>query len=375
MSNPNLRVLFIQPLPLDLHRDGNEWGSHLQVALAARGVQEVITKVYESPAKVEFRASSLGTCLWIVTVNEQPHAVVTGSQDTPEEVALWREALDEALARTGQTLQQFHWRAALGPHRSIESRPFVLSRSVQIGSITLYPAVTTLWNAHWIPILAEGATSGFGWEAASVTASAELRRVAALLSVHSNRAITERYRPTPAAEEIPFSQGRPNENLLSIDPPGWLDRAWQLTAARSQLNDALLVHHEGALLSREHPSFAFIAFTASIEAIGTMFKPLDEPCPQCRRKEGARRAFREGVSRVIEDPGRIAKFMKAYDERRSPTAHSGRLHGHEHSAGSYDFTALFTLPPAMDFDWSVFDIQRVSASLLAGIFAGDIQLE
>src|SRR5437588_10563612 len=104
-----------------------------------------------------------------------------------------------------------------------------------------------------------------------------------------------------------------------------LSRAWDIAACDNGVDRALSVYHEGLLLKERHPSFALVAFTAAIEAVGTR---IWEP-PRCRAcgvvmksAERFRNALRLVAPQKADDLGRLYGH-------RSKTVHAGHLHGSE----------------------------------------------
>jgi hypothetical protein len=86
------------------------------------------------------------------------------------------------------------------------------------------------------------------------------------------------------------------------------------------------VHQEGLRLEYEHPSFALIAFIASIETIGGKLFDVSR-CERCGAVLGSTDRFRKTLRIVLSEEE--AKVLdKAYTPR-SKTAHAGVLHGME----------------------------------------------
>lgn len=263
------------------------------------------------------------------------------------------------------------WWALIGPVLSLEPSRYlttphnaarVLEGEFQLGSLTLRPGERQLidyarildvgWkqSVFW-PILVESESAAHDWPDAEREAAHALHRLVCLLSLAWDEAWQVRVGPQDVANIPPlipedsslppgwWPDYSPQVGLRDEEPlPTWLIEAWQrleTEPASRPAAAALSLWHEGILLKAEHPSFALVAFAASIEQLGHLLpKPLNAPT------SGARAQFWAALE-IVLTASDIALLRKhrAYD-LRSATAHGGKVHGIETAFG-----AVLTPPP------------------------------
>ena len=89
---------------------------------------------------------------------------------------------------------------------------------------------------------------------------------------------------------------------------------------------------------------ALLGFVAAIEALATPKRP--PRCPECKAIQGSGERFREALATVLA-PHEVVLVGKVYD-RRSRTAHDGRLHGSEDVLGMFPVLRLFSADLLLD---------------------------
>jgi hypothetical protein len=148
------------------------------------------------------------------------------------------------------------------------------------------------------PILVEARHTGYSWAAALQKAAFDLHRLCALLSLVIGECLVVREAPAPVAhgvrraptrlwwqhlpEDFDSSTAPESRNVKTI--PNWVSAAFVYMNNRTQLGHAVAIHHEGLRAQLEHPSFALIAFIASIEAVANLLF-REERCPECNAQE------------------------------------------------------------------------------------------
>jgi hypothetical protein len=167
-----------------------------------------------------------------------------------------------------------------------------------------------------------------------------LHRLRMILALAWDRHWTVRDMPRPQAFPLPSFIG-PGESELQlgspegfehvpVEVPAWASEAWTGLETDKTTRDAAASHLEGVAISDWHPSFAFLAFVAAIEAIGqAMEKP--ERCPECNQIIGSTAAFAQAL-RVVMPDDQIRELNPA--KIRSSTIHAAVLHGDETLLGS-----------------------------------------
>lgn len=186
------------------------------------------------------------------------------------------------------------------------------------------------------PVIVEGVNRGFEWREAQSRAGADLYRLCALLSVAWERCWLLREPPAPlewgrrsVPERSPFdidflAEGVDGPPPTLVEPPGWIEHAWTVSGTDQALGNALFAHYEGLRLNPEHPSFALVAFVSSIEHVGSLVTQQGSPV-------GANAKFRAGPQ-LVRDEDDVKELGRAF-QRRSGTAHAGRLYGGENLFG------------------------------------------
>jgi hypothetical protein len=96
----------------------------------------------------------------------------------------------------------------------------------------------------------------------------------------------------------------------------------------SALHRAFLMHHEGLLVVREHPSLGLLSFIASIETLAAMRETL-ERCAECKVVIGSTARFKRAIA-TVRSEARCAVPDKGV---RPPIADRSRLKGSP--AGEY----------------------------------------
>jgi hypothetical protein len=214
------------------------------------------------------------------------------------------------------------------------------------------------------PIVVEAVTEGEHRTAAENAATPLLHRLCTLLALAWGEPWQVRVAPkdptalTPGVPEPvlrppkSFQDRNPQIGMRAVEPlPAWIPAAWNRidegTESRRTMS-ALASWHQGILLMPQHPSFAFLAFVACIEALG----------PETAASNSER--FWESVRGVAgPDDIDLLKRARVYG-LRSSTGHEGALHGIESQFGARVFLPVNREDPVQEF---MFTTLRLTARL------------
>jgi hypothetical protein len=338
-------------------------------------------------------AATVGTCLLVVRLNNLV-AVFLGGRDSDQDEAAseaWALAARCATESLGSPGQQFEWAALLGPPTPmIPGTEVLLAAPIQVGPFrlsplsaqvherwipTMYPSMHSYGIAHWWPILVEGASDGYSWQAASAKAAFDLHRLSALASLGLGLCLVVRESPRPRNYGLPSPPDRlggldersaaPTEPRIVLPFPAHLQHAWAELEKRPWLAAALGAYHEGLRTQLEHPSLALVAFIAAVEALSNRI--FDESkCPTCHAHEHVAARFRSTLKLAVDD----AEVLGAAYGPRSRTVHQGKLHGIETTPGS---SSMALHDPGRDFQWgTVKGMERAAAKLLVLALTGQL---
>jgi hypothetical protein len=229
----------------------------------------------------------------------------------------------------------------------------VLRGAEQMGPLTLTPAsrqlveyIRTL-QLGWMqfvswPIVVEGQWIDHDWLETERSASKELHKLCCLLSLLWNEAWQVRVAPQrsdgipvhmlddSSAPAIWHPNDVPQRGLRGeVETPIWIHTAWwhaYFDEKVTKKSASLSLWREGKLLQPEHPSFALVAFTASLEQAGRLFiksGALPKSLTQSDRR------FWATVDLVASQAdATLLRKAKVYD-RRSAAAHGERMPGLE----------------------------------------------
>jgi len=309
------------------------------------------------------------------------------------------------LPGTQSTARQ--WWAIISPALTLEASGYlttphdagrVLSSPDQIGSLSLTPAsrqlvefIRTL-QLGWMqfvswPITVEGHWTDDPWAETEREASKELHKLCCLLSLLWNESWQVRVAPQrsdgmpvrllddASAPEIWHRNDVPQRGLRAeVEVPGWIHTAWWHSYFDEKVTKksvALSLWREGKLLQPEHPSFALVAFTASLEQAGRLFIKsgyLPKTLTQSARRFWA-------TVDLVASPTDAALLRKAkvYD-RRSAAAHGERMPGLESLFGPVlvpPFLSHGAADPVSEFvHQTVRVLADVARSALMRVFGG-----
>lgn len=402
------------PAPLDdvlaveWDREGDEWLKHLYDAIA--GLAPLTARVHREQGPTQSipyphimcspESPVLRSRLAIIRLRQGIVVAIEGDgEPSIDQIQPWVTAVQTAGERLGHSHTEFAWGAIVGVSPEWDGRHVnleVLETPASVGPLRLRPGGVFVqertpprfpslngFGAHetW-PLIVEGASSGYSWDAASPPASRDLHRLCALLSIVWEQCWVLREGPQPSTlgeihipEKVPpdawfgpIDDNRPPPHPLRV--PDWLDSAWTLLDGDSDLAHAVAGHYEGLQLLRDHPSFALIAFVGSIESIGAKLFGLRR-CAQCQADTGYARRFRKAL-RLVRSRRDAENLFAAYD-RRSKTAHAGHLHGAEPLFGVPDFSRALSADPMQHFAWGLARrMGNVSRDLLVRALTGDL---
>lgn len=331
--------------------------------------------------------------LWVLNDVSSLRLFVAGVGDvgTDGGIPCWQACVNGAVEAMGKR-SDVPWVAIVceSPQRMMVSAGQQLSRAVKFGDLAFAPlthgvAEQATMNMspiglhiseffHW-PITVRGSTACFDWDTDGAPKAMErLRLIVALLTLEWDS--YWQLREGPRDPEItfadfrsplmgnswqPLSEGSPFSGA-PISIPRWILDAERAAGNAVTLQRALLMHHEGMGLRREHPSMALVAFFAVIEAIAQITKKPTK-CPECGSHTSSAERFRVAVSEVL--PEQHAEVLhRAYGPKRSYTVHQARLHGTESQFGGFGLVSLFVNDPGFEFDHSELAIAQKASRLL-----------
>lgn len=190
-------------------------------------------------------------------------------------------------------------------------------------------------SVFW-PIIVEGRSQEDEWAKADREAAGALHRLASLVSLAWNEPFQVRVGPQLASTlppRLPDDWMAPRDSFLGANPqigmrdeqplPGWLQEAWRYLDNDDRAGDAaaaLSLWHEGLLLQPEHPSFALVAFVASVEQVDKVLQPATS---------GSAARFWKALGQVTPASDLAALRKPDVYKLRSSTAHGSRVHGLE----------------------------------------------
>ncbi|WP_141765298.1 hypothetical protein [Streptomyces malaysiensis] len=330
--------------------------------------------------------------LWVINLSGALLLSLAGKeQQTEEDIDAWRQAIVSGISRMGSR-DDFTWTAILSqkqsnPYRLDGQR---LSKSSTTGTLNfnlLGPCISedspvampgsgivATEYVHW-PIKICGSTPCYSWDGDGDTLTLQrLRRIAGILSLWWDNPWT--IREGPRSPEIQHGAGRDalmgkgwrpvTDNELSntgrpISIPEWLETVERRVSDSNRLTAAILIHHEGLQLTRDHSSMALVCFIAAIEATAQVNKKPTR-CPKCKMVTGSTQRFKEAVQSVLGDE-RAATLSDAYS-KRSLTVHQGRLHGTELRANSFGGMSLFMPDSLFNFTAATVKTAQEASRLL-----------
>jgi hypothetical protein len=157
-------------------------------------------------------------------------------------------------------------------------------------------------------------------------------------------------------DNSPLSAGKP------VTVPDWLGQAEQAVVGNPKLlESALLMHHEGLLLGRDHASLSLVCFVAAIETVAQISRK-PERRPECKSVLGSAQRFRDAI-RTVLDAEEATALEDAYS-KRSKTVHQGTLYGAEVRMNSFGAMSLFLPDPVLGFTWGTVRIARRASRAL-----------
>jgi hypothetical protein len=295
--------------------------------------------------------------LYVVLASGRP----IGESDT----RVWVECLSEATAKLDEENPEFEWAAALGQSNDHSSQKYSLKKRLNIEGVVIRSGgqqyidnriasnpphfLSSSFAISW-PVVVEGKSKGYDWTVASRQAGIDTHKVAVLLSLAWNSTwylIQSPIPKEPGALKIPKtnplmpSSGRtrsfsyPRKSKVI---PKWVSKAWSVIDGNLDLDAATTAYYQGLMMEKDHPSFALVAFIASIEIIGK--KIIGDKCSCCGKPTGDSQAFRAGIDAVVKDT-RKAKELHLLYKSRSTTAHRVELHANEDVLGYLSFPSMF----------------------------------
>lgn len=275
--------------------------------------------------------------------------------------ALWREIILKAVDRLGEKDDAFAWYSVitqtpenLGVHISLKQQGKIGDLIIRSSGQRFiqyhtgrYPSMFGLNIDASYPIVIEGTSSGYNWFVASRKAGIETNRIAQVLSVAWNTALTLAHSAQLKTDNIKlpgsnvpvatdFPPFRPRRKYRQL--PTWFEAALNMIKEDKVIRNSCAAYHQALMLQYKHPSYALIAFVGSIEAIGR--KIIGDRCKCCSSRTSYNQRFRAGVDEVIKNKKEADRIYHLY-VHRSTTAHDGELHGGEHHSGIVVLPSIF----------------------------------
>jgi hypothetical protein len=272
---------------------------------------------------------------------------------------LWRRAANEAKERLNESNPEFCWAAVIkqldvhsGSLQALKSRCTISDVNLRSGNKRLisreYSQIPQMGgysiNFSW-PIVIEGKSKGHNWFAANNSASSDLNKLTALISLAWNSTWIVAQSPVNIdAGILNIPSPEPNMANFPENPrryrtiPKWIGKAYEQIDQHPALLNALRAYYQGLLMQKDHPSFALVAFVVVLENVGNQI--LGERCQSCHSKNSSKSKFIAGIESVVTDKAEVKKLTLAYN-LRSMTAHEGVLHGTEYEIGSMPLPSLF----------------------------------
>lgn len=305
---------------------------------------------------------------------------------TDDDKRVWAASINEAVGKLSEDNPEFEWASVLGQANDPRHQKYSLKRKFTVAGVTARsggrqysddrlssspPHFNSRSFAVSWPVVIEGKSKGYDWSVASRQAGIDTHKTAILLSLAWDSTwyllqspITASHGTLKIPATSPFGGplvGRRRQPHFSQPRtpkvvPKWVLKAWNTLDSDSDIDAATTAYYQGLMMEEKHPSFALIAFIASVEIIGK--KIVGEKCVCCGKRTGSNQAFRAGVDVVVSDK-RKAKELYLLYESRSGTAHDGELHANEEVLGYLSFPSMFTQDSKSMFIFT--DLQRAKA--------------
>lgn len=239
---------------------------------------------------------SLGTLICMPVSTGIRCLIVGASGFAPEKAEpIWRDAVAAAVDAVRER-RLWYWSAMIGPSPRSAGSNYVLAKGARLGPAQLKAADTYMrewthnqamndmlsWSAwgSW-PVIVSGSGQAFDSEDSRELAVYQLNRICGLIGQAWNCWWTVRTGPWPwnapvdmAVPPYAYAQeaqlftddAEPRRKLREL--PAWLEVAWSNLGRYPHLEVALNSFNEGIRLALHHPSYAVVAFVATIENVG-----------------------------------------------------------------------------------------------------------
>ncbi len=330
--------------------------------------------------------------LWIANATGGLVTWVVGTgQHDAHESDRWRAAVDDALAALGDRVA-VPWRAYLAQAPpQVPYMRFRLSAPIDLADGTTFSpgdglvrtgCMSSIGN-HLMAVdhvsalvRVDGVADCWSWQGdGEMAALRRLRLHAALLSLAWDSPWFVRDGPTDSVDSTWVDAEGPVSGTSyrwidkldhfmappPIELPEWLGEV-EVPLDPGVVQRALVMHHEGLLMTRDHPSLAMIAFVSSIETMAALQGELKR-CETRRAQTGSTQRFREAVGSVVSNLE--AQELSRFYDVRSRTAHDGALHGREVIAGGSGPMSLYLPDEFMEFEYQTLrTVQAASRALI-----------
>jgi hypothetical protein len=346
----------------------------------------------------------LSTKLSWIYYRSELYAFISGEGDFQEhesDIEIWAQALNFATQKLSEGHPEHSWWAVIGPTPQMNGITKTIGGPLTINGIHLREGALSyeddrqksLQGLHihaWIPVIVEGRSTGYNWNAASQKANKDIYRLCALLSLETEQHWTRR-EPANATESTPIVLPEPNLFIRSANPvierelrqriaqldEAHLTTAWDNLHRNPAWERPLYAYYQGMGLVLNFPSYAVVAFVAAIEQTGKLLFAPETPakCPECNHPmfNPASRLFRQALELVVEKD-KAKQIADDLYRWRSGTAHSGVLLGNETTFGDWGAPEVLvpSRPSDKFFAFGLLDSMRTARNLLRKLLAGEL---
>lgn len=377
--------LFAQPIVVDLQVEGDRLLNGIQAYLL-RNVESTGSRCsveslesFEDYRYVKCRIDSevLTSSLMIVPVKEGfEFFVEVAVKDISEpQIELWRTAILSAMDSLQVEQSDHIWLAVIGQVEHSAVKAQVLSAGISIDGITIEPATTCFVDietdfihspdltsrglVHSFPVHVRGTAKGFDWNSASRSAAQDINAICALLSIAFDARWDVRQAPLNTDSKLrglPAARVREDDSMAdetnfdseTVSIPDWFGDGLSRMRESEVLATAVHSHHHALRLESASPSYALVAYVATIEGLGPKLQKAEvcDCCEKCDAVKDSGKRFRDAL-KLIYSGSQVKKLWKSYTYR-SKTAHSGQMHGGEAAIGDRYHGGFFSPPPEHD---------------------------
>lgn len=397
------------PVAMDWVAEGDEFVQLLVVAARDVGITGHVVSSSDGtedglPAYVEIGltepAVSVHLCLVPgsneeLTILAKIPTVDVDPDTLQRDIALLHQVLSAATERLRRTREAFAWSAVIGVTQDLHTDQRLPSPAMVAGlelipdsEIRIHSIESFTPNFgggqvfHTYPVIVRGEDEGRTFTSAQVTAVRRLDILTCVLSVAWDACWQLKMGPLetklspgglPPGDYREIASSDTDWGHSDVEIPEWLASAIALLDNDPLLLQAIRAFHQGQMLEARHPSFAVIAYVGVIEGIGARYVDLArcDCCETCEMSSGAGKRFRTALKHAVSK--KEAKALSDIYDRRSKTAHEGRLHGHENQFGLFPGLSFFSGEASAVFRFlELPPLRRACRELLLKALTGDL---